>query len=340
MSLDAMTLALAKSYADQHGGGGGQVQPDWNQNDSTAADYVKNRPFYTGDTVETVLVEESTVSFADGGGLYMGRLESTFSPTVGETYKVSWDGIDYECTCIESNSILLLGNTNILFGVPDPDGEPFVIGAFNGAELRITTIDTSASHTFSISGIVEPIVKIPSKYIDKDTSGYIIVHKNLTMTEEDVQNYIDAYFEGRVRFIMWMDLCITSLDNDYTDEIRLTTQNGEIYSIAKNNEGLFEYGDKEFIDARFPFIEAVGVYVNKETTRIFPKSRQPGVGTTNTVFEVRPNGMKSKSFEVLGNGEAVTPALILYSSTANSTKKFRITVDDSGTLTATEITPK
>ena len=34
-----------------------QVQPDWNQNDETAADYVKNRPFYTGDTVETVLVE-------------------------------------------------------------------------------------------------------------------------------------------------------------------------------------------------------------------------------------------------------------------------------------------
>lgn len=115
MSLDVTTLALAKSYADQHSGGGGQVQPDWNQNDETAADYVKNRPFYTGDTVETVLVEESTVSFSAADSVYMGRLESTFSPTVGETYKVSWDGIDYECTCIESNSILLLGNTNILF---------------------------------------------------------------------------------------------------------------------------------------------------------------------------------------------------------------------------------
>lgn len=208
----------------------------------------------------------------------------------------------------------------------------------NGNGIRIATADTSASHTFSVSSKQTPIVKIPSKYIDKDTSGYIVVHKNLTMTEEDVQNYIDAYFEGRIRFIMWMDLCITSLDNDYTDEIRLTTQNGEIYSIAKNNEGLFEYGDKEFIDARFPFIEAVGVYVNKETTRIFPKSRQLGVGTTNTVFEVRPDGMKSKAFEVLGNGEAVAPAIILYSSTANSTKKFRITVDDSGTLKATKVT--
>ena len=45
--------------------GGVGVQPDWNQNDSTQPDYVKNRPFYMGDPVETVLVEESTVSFAD-----------------------------------------------------------------------------------------------------------------------------------------------------------------------------------------------------------------------------------------------------------------------------------
>lgn len=44
MSLDVTTLALAKSYADQHSGGGGQVQPDWSQNDETAKDYVKNRP--------------------------------------------------------------------------------------------------------------------------------------------------------------------------------------------------------------------------------------------------------------------------------------------------------
>ena len=63
-----------------------------------------------------------------------------------------------------------------------------------------------------------------------------------------------------------------------------------------------------------------------------------GVGSTNVLFQVRPDGTKSKAFEVLGNGEAVAPALILYSSTANSTKKFKITVNDSGTISATEVT--
>ena len=51
------------------GGSGGGAQPDWNQNDSTAADYVKNRPFYAGNPGETVLVEESTVSFAERNGM-------------------------------------------------------------------------------------------------------------------------------------------------------------------------------------------------------------------------------------------------------------------------------
>ena len=169
---DAITLATAGTYSDKNiifniTTPQSTVQPDWNQNDSTAPDYVKNRPFYTGAPVETVLVEESTVSFADEGGSYVGRLESTFSPTVGETYEVSWDGIDYECTCIESNSIPLLGNINILFGEPDPDGEPFLIGAFNGAELRITALDTAASHTFSIVSreSVAPVVKISPKYL-------------------------------------------------------------------------------------------------------------------------------------------------------------------------------
>ena len=62
------------------GGGGGGVQPDWNQNDETAADYVKNRPFYTGDPVETVCVEESTVLFAEGPGGYMGNLNRHLCP--------------------------------------------------------------------------------------------------------------------------------------------------------------------------------------------------------------------------------------------------------------------
>lgn len=56
MSFDVTTLALAKSYTDQHSGDGGQVQSDWNQNDTSAKDYIKNRPggYYVGPKIEIV----------------------------------------------------------------------------------------------------------------------------------------------------------------------------------------------------------------------------------------------------------------------------------------------
>ena len=229
---DAITLATAGTYSDKNiifniTTPQSTVQPDWNQNDSTAPDYVKNRPFYTGAPVETVLVEESTVSFADEGGSYVGRLESTFSPTVGETYEVSWDGIDYECTCIESNSIPLLGNINILFGEPDPDGEPFLIGAFNGAELRITALDTAASHTFSIVSreSVAPVVKISPKYLPisfKPSGGSYLTFSSTNSFTLSVKN-LSKNWDGTLEY--------------FTSDGAWTVWDGTQALVANANEG-------------------------------------------------------------------------------------------------------
>ena len=141
-----------------------QVQSDWNQNDSTQPDYVKNRPFYTGNTVETVLVEERTVEFADAGGIYIAQFPSTFESTVGETYKVYWDGTAYECICVDFIDKTVIGNQSIV-GAGSDTGEPFIMAVKNGVEIQIAAADTSASHTFSISGLVQEVVKIDRKYL-------------------------------------------------------------------------------------------------------------------------------------------------------------------------------
>ena len=144
---------------------GSTTQSDWNQNDDTQPDYVKNRPFYTGVPVETVFVEETTLTFEEvDGGLYVGGFESTFLPIVGETYKVSWDGTVYECACVGYNGLLGIGNLS-LAGPGSDTGEPFIIIVMNGRGIRIGTADTSASHIFSISAMVAPVVKIDPKYI-------------------------------------------------------------------------------------------------------------------------------------------------------------------------------
>lgn len=138
---------------------------DWSENAEAASGYVKNRPFYTGAPVETVLVEESTVSFADNGRIYVAQFPSTFMPTVGETYKVYWDGTVYECICVDVEGMPCLGNLSIAGdGVGSDTGEPFV-ASYDGAGFNVGTTDTSASHAISISGLVREIVKIDRKYL-------------------------------------------------------------------------------------------------------------------------------------------------------------------------------
>lgn len=139
-------------------------KPDWNQNDPTAPDYVKNRPFYNGDPVETVLVEESTVPFTSSGGMSMAKFSSSFVATIGETYTVLWDGTAYESTCVEAYGSLFIGNLSI--ATPGSDtGEPFIMAINSGIGIMIYSKDTATSHTFSISGFVAEPVKIDSKYL-------------------------------------------------------------------------------------------------------------------------------------------------------------------------------
>ena len=326
------------------------VQSDWNQNDDTQPDYVKNRPFYTGDPVETVLIEESTVSFTESGGVYIAEFQSTFEATVGETYSVSWDGTAYECTCASFNNLPAIGNVSIS-GSGSDTGEPFLMLVNNGVKISIAAADASTSHTLSIIGKQTPIVKIPAKFIDKDASGYIVVHRNDTMTEQEAKNYKSAISKGEAVFIIWESLYISRISVDaVTDSTGVSvvslyadTPNGESYEIVQNSEGLFNFGDRMLTQANFPVYGNIGeknpnIRIKNNQLNIIPSRTLAGEGTTDILFSVHTNGTKSKAFNVLGNGEAVAPALILYSSTADSTKKFKITVNDSGTISATEVT--
>ena len=69
-------------------------QNDWNQNDPNAPDYVKNRPFYA--ETETV-AEEQTVTTEDDGESIAAKISANGILEVGKTYKVVFDGVEYEC---------------------------------------------------------------------------------------------------------------------------------------------------------------------------------------------------------------------------------------------------
>lgn len=180
--LDEKSFSLdVNGVLSVSGSSGGSVQPDWNQNDSTAADYIKNRPFYTGDPVETALIEETTAPFEDSGvGFYFTLLQSTNTLSVGETYAVSWDGTLYESVCVDANGTLAIGNLSIV-GEGSDTGEPFVITRTNS--IQIATLNTSASHTISISRLGAPeVVKIDEKYLPAILAPIYIIKNDSTFS--------------------------------------------------------------------------------------------------------------------------------------------------------------
>ena len=354
-------------------GGSGDVQPDWNQNDSTQPDYVKNRPFYTGDPVETVLVEESTVTFAeDSTGLYMAEFPSTFEATVGDTYKVSWDGTVYECTCVDLDKVCMIGNLSIADKGPDT-GEPFLMMVDNGIAIVIGTTDTSASHTFSISGLVPEVVKIDEKYLPDTVATKSEVETaqnsadNAQNAADNAQNAADnaqntaniskeAFYGGLVSSVTFtFDKQTSGRDtfefnafnyykisdfNPAPEDVtsfKGTRENGVDFSGINAGSNCVQYGLFIVVAAAgrcsISFNGAGGKLVTMEFTA--PSAGLYAQYLVNTSSATAGTGeftLRSST------GSLSITGLLLKSSAADSTKKFRITVDDSGTLAATEVT--
>ena len=75
----------------------GVVLPDWNQNDNTKPDYVKNRPFYE-ETETTSILESQQIDFSQS-------FRIPTSIVKGNTYLITWDGTDYTITATEKEII-------------------------------------------------------------------------------------------------------------------------------------------------------------------------------------------------------------------------------------------
>ena len=280
------------------------VQSDWNQNDDTQPDYVKNRPFYT-ETVETVLVEETTLSFAADGGLYAATFPSTFEATVGEIYKISWDGTVYECTCVDYYGTTAIGNLSI-YGDGSDTGEPFILEPYGIGSICISTADTSASHTISISSYAESVVKIDQKYLpvaSETEPGIISVN---LLSNVILQQVEDEYF----RVISTKVLGYENAD---------TIGN---YAAKNNSYSIFSPG--KFHGAVLSCYQDT---VNKYITSVLSGSES---------IECWKFSQGSTTMEQLWG--ISKDGVVISSSTAGSTKKFKITVDDSGAITATEVT--
>ena len=332
---------------------------DWNENDPTKPGYIKNRPFYTGDPVETVLVEERTVSFTDSNrGFYVAQIQLNFAPTVGETYKVSWDGTVYECTCADFSGNTIIGNLSILSAGSDT-GEPFLMGV-NDRGGVIYALDTSASHTFSISGFVPEVVKIDEKYLPESSftkaewsniSNKIVDYKqhslSLSVSGESISigtgsTHSNNIINDKLKFEDGMVYEINGSIIFYDSKGQVYTLDVNGYYICSNGEVNFG----TFYDKYYK--EDVEISLNSSSS----DDDEYYYGRLNAFAVFSPHS-EAYTFDInitvteevkqlpdicIGeNIQRVGDDIIIPSSTPDSTKKFKITVDDNGAITATEI---
>ena len=169
MSLDVTTLALAKSYTNQHSGSGGGSVPK-----PLTYDYMPEG-YPTKSVQTTTLMEEQEVAFTSGDYFYVAQLTNAFEIVEGQTYTVNWDGTEYECAgAAFGEGAYVLGNLSIV-GVGADTGEPFLY-MYNAKQHagQFSTLDTSASHTISVKTIGKIVTPMAAEFLPSEVDELIM----------------------------------------------------------------------------------------------------------------------------------------------------------------------
>jgi hypothetical protein len=148
---------------------------NWEQNDSTADDYIKNRPFYTEEKFNKIL-SNITIDFSSGNEVDWGQSKlgycsegfASLSIQPEVEYTVKFDGTDYTITAFKENKYknIIIGNGAFVADINEDNGIPFVIGNYSLGESYLYAITgDSKFHTISISATQEVVHQIDKKYV-------------------------------------------------------------------------------------------------------------------------------------------------------------------------------
>ena len=158
---------------------GGVVRPVWSQgdyqqNDSTAADFIKNRTHYIATETEELVNDK--LFFTNSG---VDRIEN-FVLKTGSKYKVFFDGGEYECIAFdisrEGEIFQAIGNIFLMNGEPSLTNEPFLFlykkGWSSNFEYYLSSFNIE--HIVSIYSIEDNnTTLIQDKILFLDSEAYI-----------------------------------------------------------------------------------------------------------------------------------------------------------------------
>ena len=175
-------------------GGGSSVQSDWNQTDSSAADFIKNKPF--GDELTEIMPETELIG-TESEGVYSVDLDIALFSGNEKAMKIKFDGVVYDCPSIDSGyGYPAFGNMMYMGG--EDTGEPFVIAVMIEFGIAMLVVEDGKPHLIKIENMaVKTIddVYIPTPVVfyegvTNDDYIYIDPDKTTKATKGDIINAV------------------------------------------------------------------------------------------------------------------------------------------------------
>ena len=326
---------------------------NWEQNDPNADDYIKNRPFYTDETSKETVVSKKTFTTTESNewcNLFL------FEPIIGQVYTVAWDEKLYECIAYEDARGTYLGNPNIV-GDENNTGEPFFYYYRDNDDYDLC-VRSAGAHTIEVSTI--KVVKLDKKYLPENfatksevetaqtsanraqaaaESAQTIANNNKetlsTIFAPSVFSFtFDKQTSGRPYFnfnnFTYYKISDFAPAPENVISFIGTNENGENSSKITVGNNCAEYGCFIVVTSAGTCSLPIGggIYaLYPQSTGLYARypeyNNKSAAGTGKFILQI--------------NSSWPANGLLLKSSNPNSTKKFQITVDDNGALTATEV---
>ena len=240
---------------------------------------------YPTKTIKNTTILDETLTLEDaGGGSYSVTVQKAVQLSVGTTYKVIFNGSEYDCTAQDYEGSAMLGNLSFIDS-ENPDfntGEPFLIYPYPYMNMCYVYANT-ANCTISVSGDLAVYNVISDNFLPKYTK--II---ELPGPQVSVKEFQDA---------------------------------GE---AQRNTGAMIQWGNM--------FIFQNSTDIEKKTVTFYSTN-------TNSKLSVSWTEDSSDLSQCYLNAMAMKEVIPTeYQIASSSGKKFKITVDDSGTISATEVT--
>lgn len=380
MSVDMIARGMAAAAAKGGGGGGTSVQPDWTQNDATAADYIKNRPG-AYDAVQETKITEGIFTGQDSEG---GHFEVPASVVkVGQQFLVTIEG---ETTTYTASAVTGAEGF-VQFGTfkyepaetPPENGYLFLLSPGSSPFATCVGFGTYIGKAFTLSYTEPTIHKVAEKYLDlTNTEAQIaaaqeaatnaqIAATDAATTANSAKDAADPNLsplwgaEGRVK--------ITNGTHSSSDIEPRIVEPGDVYLYTGAEGNGYSAVHWTYASGRFQYTVQLSLIVGEvytldisgRTEYLWDGKSMGSDSGGKITFDHKTGlyswtanlGIKGKFALSASNKHALgstnvfaaatippyvaTPALLMISSTADSTKLFRVTVDDSGALTATEV---